>query len=291
MTPRRAASAAVATISLVAMATPAWGAPGPGTGSGSIGPGSIGAVAGAPGGPGGDEPVSFTPSPANAPPSTQSGYTWIDDGADLYMTCTNGVPTPAGTPDGTSLGPPGTPNIPELYSLIGPNGQAIATKDVCPGTLAAIVPPPPPAPPAPAEVWAATRLPTPIFDFNPPRVGLTQLATWFWLTGIGGQVTATVTIRGYTVVTTAYPADYYWHFGDGTGTTSASPGNQNSPSATHTYTTKGSYPVEMTIGWTARYTFTGNGVAAQTVQLGTIDGPAKGANYGVQEVRSVGVAQ
>ena len=39
-----------------------------------------------------------------------------------------------------------------------------------------------------------------------------------------------------------------------------------------------------------QYTFVGDGVPAETVELGIVDGPAANAPYAVQEVRSVGVA-
>lgn len=290
--------AAIVTATVVMTATPSWAADGPGgSGSGSLGPGGIGAGAGAPGGTDAPAPVSYTPAPPNAAPSTQSGYVWTNVGSDLLFTCTNGQPTaipppvgPNGPGTGMSLGPPGAAGFPNLYELVGPNGNVIATQDVCPGQPAAPAPPPPPPPPTPAEVWAQTPLPTPTVNFDPSTLGLTQLPTWFWLTGVDAQVTATVTIRGYTVVTTAHPADYYWYFGDGAGATSASPGTQAAPSVTHTYVTKARYNVKVIMGWSGQYTFTGNGVAAQTVPLGTVDGPADTAAYGVQEVRSVGVA-
>jgi hypothetical protein len=134
-----------------------------------------------------------------------------------------------------------------------------------------------------------TPLPTPQFHFNPGKVGLTQLPTWFWLTGAGGQVSAKVTIRGYQVVTAARPVAYYWRFGDGGSAIGTSEGTEANPSVTHTYVTKGAYTVEVIIGWGGQYTFNGNGVGPETVMLGTVDGPASNAPYAVQEVRSVEV--
>jgi PKD repeat protein len=139
-------------------------------------------------------------------------------------------------------------------------------------------------------VWAATLLPTATINFNPGTLGLTQLPTWYWVTGVGGGIQATVNIRGYQVVTTASPVAYYWQFGDGGGAAGSAPGSEAAPSATHTYTTKGRYTVQVIVGWNGSYTFTGYGIPAQTVQLGTVDGPTDTAAYGVQEIRSVGVA-
>lgn len=292
---------ATAMVLSVVFAPVAFAASPPGDGSGSLGPGGVGAVTGVPGGDAaGPNPVSYTSPTPNPAPSNNSGYTWVLVGSDLLFTCTNGQPTPAklvgpnGPGTGMSLGPPNFPGLASLYVLEGPGGvtvPGVPARDVCPTSATpAVIPPSPPPPPTPAEVWAQTPLPTPAVNFDPSTLGLTQLPTWFWLTGLGGQVTATVAIRGYTVVTTAHPADYYWYFGDGAAATSASPGSQAAPSVTHTYVTKARYTVKVMIGWSGQYTFTGNGVAAQTVQLGTVDGPADTASYKVQEVRSVGVA-
>lgn len=296
-------AAATALVLSIVLGRAAFAASPPGDGSGSLGPGGVGATTGIPGGNAGNpNPISYTPSlTPNRAPSNSSGYTWVLVGSDLLFTCTNGQPSPAnlvgvnGPGTGISLGPPSFPGFASLYVLEGPGGvavQGVPARDVCPGTggPAATAPPPPPPPPTPAEVWAATPLPAPTVDFDPSTLGVTQLPTWFWLSGIGGQVTATVTIRGYTVVTTAHPADYYWYFGDGAAATGGSQGSQAAPSVTHTYVTKARYTVKVIVGWSGQYTFAGNGVAAQTVQLGTVDGPADTAGYGVQEVRSVGVA-
>jgi len=287
------AFAAVMTIAIATLAPSAWAAGGGGnggSGSGSLGPGGVGSGAGAQGG----VPVSYTTPAPNPPASTQSGYTWSDMGADLEMACTNGKPTPLppivganGPGTGQSLGPPGAAGFAELYVLTGPNGAIVSTQDACPGAAPAAVPLPPP--PTPAEVWAATPLPPSHIDFSPSTLGLTQLATWMWFTGPGGTVTATVTIRGYTVTTTAHPVAAYWWFGDGTSGEGPIGGSEAQPSATHTYVNVGHYIVTLIVAWSGQYTFAGNGVPAETVQLGTVDGPATAVPYGVQEVRSVGV--
>lgn len=289
--------AAVAIFLLSAAWTGTAWAGEPGYGQGSLGSGGVGAGAGAPGGPDGAQPVSYSPPPPNAAPSTDSGYTWVDSGADLLMRCVNGILSagppvvgPNGPGTGMSVGPPGVPGYPDLYLLIGPNGNTIASEDVCPGAAAPAVPSPPPPPPTPAEVWGDTPLPAPTFGFNPSTLGLTQLPTWFWLGGVGGQVTVTVNIRGYTVTTVAHPVAYYWWFGDGASAVGDTAGSQADPSVTHTYVTKGSYQVEVIIAWAGQYTFAGDGVPAETVNLGTVDGPDDAATYGVQEVRGVGTS-
>jgi PKD domain len=289
----------IASVGIFALSTStAWAADGPGgSGSGSLGPVGIGSNAGVPGRSESPAPISYTPPPPNAPPSNNSGYTWTDVGADLNSHCVDGqaVQGPPviganGPGTGQSLGPPGLAGYPDLDLLIGPNGQTIDEVDVCSQAAAALPPPPPPPPPTPAEVWADSPLPTPSFGFDPATLGLTQLQTWFWLGGVGGPVTVTVEIRGYTVTTIAHPVAYYWWFGDSASAVGQSAGSQSDPSVTHTYVTKGSYQVEVIVAWAGQYTFAGNGVPAETVDLGTVDGPAAAAGYGVQEVRGVGTS-
>ncbi len=280
----------------------AWAAGGPGaggTGGGSIGPSGVAAGAGAPGGNSDGNVTSYTPPPPNPSPSSESSYTWVIVGSDIGMMCTNGIPTPtpANTPGPGGANGPGTggpvagPQFATEFQLYGPNGQPVgAPVDECPAVATPAVPPPPPAPPAPAEVWAATPLPASHIDFNPSGLGLTQLPTWMWFTGPGGPVTATVDIRGYVVTTTARPVAAYWWFGDGGSGEGPVGGSESQPSVTHTYVNVGHYVVTLIVAWSGQYTFVGNGVPAETVELGAVDGPATNAPYAVQEVRSVGVA-
>jgi hypothetical protein len=88
-------------------------------------------------------------------------------------------------------------------------------------------------------------------------------------------------------VTTAHQVKFYWYFGDGESAASASAGTEAAPSVTHVYQTKGLYTVTLTIAWQGHYTFSGNGVGAQTVQLGTVDQAPATTSYRVQEIRSV----
>lgn len=148
-------------------------------------------------------------------------------------------------------------------------------------------PPPPPPPPSPAEVLADTPFPQARVETNPSTLGLTQLPTWFSVAGVGGQISATVTIRGYTVVTTADPVSFAWFFGDGGSATGSGAGSATVPSVTHTYKEKGRYEVTVQVSWAGRYSFQGNGVGPETVPLGTVEGPVEAETYGVQEVRSV----
>lgn len=281
-------------ISLLS-APAAWGAGGGGSGSGggTIGPSGVAANAGVSGttGGGGDPATS-----ANLVASSDSGYTWVLVGSDRLVQCgANGQQTvativgPNGPGTGQSLGAPGAPGLADLYELIGPNGQVVTVQDVCPGNAPSAVPPPPP-PPTPTQVLAATPLPANSIDFNPTTLGLTQLPTRMWFTGPSGAVTATVNIRGYAVTTTAHSVAADWWFGDGGSGQGPVGGSESQPSVTHTYVNVGHYVVTLIVVWSGQYTFVGNGVPAETVQLGTVNGPATSVPYAVQEVRSVGVA-
>jgi PKD domain len=145
---------------------------------------------------------------------------------------------------------------------------------------------PPPPPPTPAEVWASVPLPTPAFGINPATLGLTQLPSWFWVTGGDRAVTVTATINGYAVTTTASPVAYQWNFGDGSSATSASAGDETSPSVTHTYHFKGTYIVTLSIEYAGTFSYAGPG-GTGTVGLGGYEQPGTSAPYVVQEVRSV----
>jgi hypothetical protein len=245
--------------------------------------------------------VSYTIPPPNPPPSTQSGYTWQNQGPNNQFACldngttipfasvANGQPAPAGT---AVVGPNPYPNT---YQLVGPNGTPVGpVQQVCPNVVnlpatAAPPPPPPPPPPSAAEVWAETPLPANHIEFSPATLGLTQLPTWIWFTGTNGAIHATVNIRGYTVTTTASPVAAYWTFGDGRSGQGAVGGSAAQPSVTHTYANIGHYTVTLIVAWSGQYTFAGNGAPTQTVALGTVDGPTTAAPYAVQEVRSVGI--
>jgi hypothetical protein len=116
---------------------------------------------------------------------------------------------------------------------------------------------------------------------------LTGLATWLWDANPPAAVTATSSVRGYSVVTTAHPVTFSWTFGDGSSGSSSTAGTEATPSVQHVYQTKGVYTVTLTISWTGQYTYAGNGVALQTVPLGTVAQPPMTTSYRVQEIRSV----
>ena len=177
--------------------------------------------------------------------------------------------------------------MPAALQEYGPNGKPIGTPVVvCPHQPLPKAGVPPPPPPTPAEVWAQVPLPTPALGINPAAVGITQLSSWFWVTGDTGPVTVTVDINGYTVTTTATPVSYQWDFGDGSSAASLAPGTETNPSATHTFRYKGTYMVTLSIDYAGTYSFAGPG-GAGTATLGQYEPPGVSTPYVVQEVRSV----
>jgi PKD domain len=237
-------------------------------GFGSLGP-VVGAGAGCYGGAAGPvAPQQNATSTASAP----SGDTWRPADNDWgYASC----PNPVG------------PNIPLALQEYGPNGKPIGNPVViCPSDGNAAPAAPPPPPPSPAEVWAQIPLPNAALSVNPSRVGLTQLPSWFWVTGAGFPVTVTVVVGGYAVTTTATPVAYDWSFGDGATATSGSAGSAGDPSVAHTYHFKGTYIVNLSIAYTGTYTYSGPG-GTGAAALGQYVQPAASSPYVVQEVRSV----
>jgi len=258
--------------------------------SGSLNGTGVSSISGAPGGPSSTLTGSGSlagPSP-DPDPSNDSGYIWKDLGQDGNYECSNGVAVNVSTtyPLGSS-----TAVSPAVWQLYDPTGKAVGSPQyVCPATGGdggSATPTAPPLPPSPAEAVAETPLPRPTFDWNPNGLGLTGLASWFWVGNISGPVTAVSSVRGYTVVTTAHPVAYHWYFGDGSSAEANSPGSALDPSVTHIYQAKGVYTLELIVAWQGEYTFSGDGVPLQTVQLGTVDGPTATTPYAVQEIRSV----
>ncbi len=171
----------------------------------------------------------------------------------------------------------------------GPGGSRTGSKSViCPSAQVGTTTPapPPPPPPSAGQVWAEVPLPPPVLAINPANAGITQLPSWFWVTGGGGPVTVTVEMGGYSVTATASPVEYQWGFGDGASALSTRAGAQAEPSVVHTYVGKGTYTVSLVVEYAGSYSFAGP-AGAGSASLGVYWQPGAGASYSVQEVRSV----
>ncbi len=244
-----------------------------GNGGGCGGFGSLGTAVGA--GVGCAGPSAKTTSAPQGDPKGNGGGpgdTWKPADNDWgYVTC----PNPTG------------PNMPAALQEYGPNGKPIGTLVVvCPQQALPKPGVPPPPPPTPAEVWAQIPLPPPAVGINPATVGITQLSSWFWVTGDTGPVTVTVNLGGYSVTTTATPVAYQWDFGDGASAASPGAGAETNPSVTHTFHDKGTYVVTLSIDYAGTYSYAGPG-GTGTATLGEYEPPGVSTPYVVQEVRSV----
>jgi hypothetical protein len=169
------------------------------------------------------------------------------------------------------------------WQLVGPNGMYMLGNDVliCPGWSS-----PPENPPPAGQVWRRVLLPQPVINISPGVAGITQLPSWFWVSGAGQPVSTTTNLDGWTVTASVDPVGYHWDFGDGTSAQSISGGDETNPSATHTYLAKGSYYVTLVIEYGGSYTISGYGASISN-PLGPYDQAAVIENYTVQEVRSV----
>jgi hypothetical protein len=284
------AAAAPRSRALAVYASQTWQGPSntttttPASGTGSLDGGGINAVTGDGGaGPtGASNENIYNPDGSGASTSTD---VWEDGGPALGYGCDNGVAYKL-DPIVNQGTPPG--GFAEGWTLYSASGQRLDVQYSCPSVGSPGTPAVPPlSPPTPAEIVASTPFPRPSFGLNPSNLGLTGLASWFWASGVPPVLTSTASIRGYTTVTSAHPVKYYWYYGDGTSATSTVPGSAASPAVTHVYQTKNVYTLTLTVAWQGQYTFSGNGVPAQTVQLGTVDQAPATTTYRVQEIRSV----
>ncbi|MHB8451626.1 MAG: hypothetical protein ACYDAQ_14455, partial [Mycobacteriales bacterium] len=77
------------------------------------------------------------------------------------------------------------------------------------------------------QVDQYVHVPSPLLHMAPPDQSIVNLPTVFWATP-QPPISVTVSIDGASVTITVTPT-YHWDFGDGAGTTSASPGNAYTP--------------------------------------------------------------
>lgn len=164
-----------------------------------------------------------------------------------------------------------------------------------------------PAPVLPPERIAvrdavAERLPQPEVGIDPHIRGLTGLKTYLWYQNAGTRLDAidhdrdpaTAAVNGiqvsaaagpYAITARAWIVEYRWDMGDGHRYTSAEPGSNERPAATHLYETKDDYVVTVETVWEAAYDWSAGG-ASGAGQLGKVARRAS-RDYRVHEVRSV----
>ena len=123
-------------------------------------------------------------------------------------------------------------------------------------------------------------LPLPQPALNPPTAQLVGVATWLWVDGPWGPVSATAAVGAVTATVTATPVEVVWDMGDGTTTTcdAGTPYDPTRPPAgqhsgcTHVFTRTsagrpgGTYAVTATVTYEVTWSATTGGSGA----LGTL---------------------
>lgn len=145
-------------------------------------------------------------------------------------------------------------------------------------------PPPPPEPPTFEEIVASTPVPAPEIAADPSGRGLTGLESWFWAAD-PGTVTASASLRGWTVSGSLSIGAWVWETGDGGRYETDGPGTAEAPAVRHIYEVKGTWPVSLEVSWSGSYTVSGYG-AFFTLGGLSVEG-SDTLDYDVIEVRGV----
>lgn len=257
--------------------------------------------------------VVAAPSPADSAPTDCA--TVVIDPESQRLVCDTGVEVPGVTPVGAGGGqaPGGEESTPTAewtqeilddlctasddptrtghlvrYALIdSATGQVLRTETVCTADTAEDAPPPAPLPPAPPtreELIDATPIPEPAILANPSGRGLTGLESWFWAAD-DGPVTASVTLRGWTVSGTLTADHWTWTTGDGGHYDMSTSGSADDPAVRHMWETKDTWSVTLEVSWTGTYTVSGFGTTLVIDELVAEDSTT--VEYPVVEVRAV----
>lgn len=120
-----------------------------------------------------------------------------------------------------------------------------------------------PRPPSPEELarQAADRAislaPKPKLRVAPRAIGLTGLASYFWLAQRPRPITATAGIPGLTVTAQARPVQFVWHFGDDAEKVTRKSGRRwrrrRAGNISHVYETRGRFRPSVEVIWQARW--------------------------------------
>jgi hypothetical protein len=98
---------------------------------------------------------------------------------------------------------------------------------------------------------------SPTIEIAPARLGLTGLASFFWLAEEPPIVSATAEVPGLSVTAEATPVRYVWHFGDGSNLVTDHPGRpwtfHRPGNVAHTYETKAIYDLTAEVVYEARW--------------------------------------
>ena len=220
----------------------------------------------------------------------------VATGSPTAVWTSNVLQLPLNTPEGAASGPiqcttdGGAPGVYYVQTL-----RSIATGELLQSTIGCVgqgadpattptAPPPPPPPPTVEELVAATPIPKPEINANPSRRGLTGLESWFWAAD-PGTVTASVSLRGWTVSGRLSIGSWVWETGDGGHYETDGPGGPENPAVLHMYETKGMWTLSVEVSWSGSYTVSGYG-ASFTVDGLSVSG-SDTMDYPVIEVRGV----
>jgi len=178
------------------------------------------------------------------------------------------------------------PDMPSALQEYNPHGAPVGLPIVVcpgPGTTLTTAPPAPAPPPGPDAVWAVATLPRLGLGMDPASVGITQVPTWFWATGVPRTLELSLNLGGYALEVTIKLLGLEWSFGDGSGAQSLTGGGPTDPAVVHTYGFKGTYGVQVTAEYQGSYAYQGPAGSGE-VGLGVYaDGPGS-SSYVVQEV-------
>ncbi|HEY7874808.1 MAG TPA: hypothetical protein VIG64_06765 [Actinomycetota bacterium] len=120
--------------------------------------------------------------------------------------------------------------------------------------------PPRPSPEELARIAADRAIalaPKPRMRLAPRAVGLTGLASYFWLARRPRPITASAGVPGLTVTAQARPVQFVWDFGDGAEKTTRKSGRRwrarRPGNIAHVYQTRGRYRTTVEVIWEARW--------------------------------------
>jgi hypothetical protein len=120
--------------------------------------------------------------------------------------------------------------------------------------------PPRPSPEELARIAADRAIalaPKPRLRLAPRAVGLTGLASYFWLARRPRPITASASVPGLTVTAQARPVQFVWDFGDGAEKVTRKSGRRwrvrRPGNIGHVYETRGRYRTTVEVIWEARW--------------------------------------
>lgn len=151
----------------------------------------------------------------------------------------------------------------------------------CPPRIVELPPPPPTA----EEIRGLAAAPVPEINLAPASRGVTGVPTRLWSGSDAPIAVGPLTLRGWSVTGTATPTSWTWETGTGQTLSSSHAGTSESPAATYTYETKGTFIVETSVSYSGDFIVLGPYGVTVSATIGAIDVTTT-QPYDVVEVRS-----